>query len=302
MDPIVVTGVIALSVVAFIIYTSSGKRFPLINSKERFEIGIAPAKKRFFHHARSLIVQGLQKGTMPDRIFPDAIRMKLTQSLGSVTKPLSEETTTALKSYWIDGSEWHTINTKDTILKLVAQLSSGVFLGDKVCREPATLITANMARNPSAPHGSIPRILSKIHAELQKAREIINLVLVQRAAEKEAAIKQGTTPQRCTDAMEWMEQCAKGRPCDAIAGQLAFSIPSIHTASDMLTQALSDLCGKEELVEALREEARTVIKEEGWQKTTLYKFKLMDSMLKESQRLKPTSMGMVHPDCRMIMR
>lgn len=63
MDPnaIVVTGVIALSVVVFIFYTSSGKRYPLINGKELFEFGLAPAKKRFLHHARSLIVQGLQK-------------------------------------------------------------------------------------------------------------------------------------------------------------------------------------------------------------------------------------------------
>lgn len=132
---------------------------------------------------------------------------------------------------------------------------------------------------------------------------MINPILVERAAEKEAAIKQGTTPPLYTDAIEWMEQCAKGRPYDASAGQLAFSIPSIHTASDMLTQVLYDLCGngKEELVEALHEEVRTVVKKEGWQKTTLYKLKLMDSMLKESQRLKPTSMGIVHSDCHMMM-
>lgn len=134
----------------------------------------------------------------------------------------------------------------------------------------------------------------KIQAELRDARNIINPVLVERAAEKRAAAEQGMSPKRYADAMEWMEQCAKGRPYDAGASQLSFSLAAIHTTSDMITQVLYDLCGKEELIDALREEARTVIQAEGWQKTTLYKLKLMDSMLKESQRLKPTGISMFH--------
>nr|AWM98774.1 steroid 11-alpha-hydroxylase [Aspergillus ochraceus] len=355
-DPIVVTGVLAFTVLAFLFYLSSSQNLLLVNGKEGFEIGLAPAKKRHLYNARSLIAQGLKKssifnivtdngrktvlapsyaneirnhpdlsfghetgrdfhshiygfepfrqGTMPDQIVQDAVRMKLTQSLGSVTKPLSDETTVALRSYWTDEPDWHSIHTKDTILKLVAQLSSKVFLGDRICRDPNWLrITVDYTVDSFMAAQSLrmwPRLLRplvarllpscrKIQTELQDARNIINPVLAEREAEKAAAAQQGLTPKRYTDAMEWMEQCAKGRPYDAGAAQLSFSLAAIHTTSDMITQVLYDLCGKDELVEALREEARTVIQADGWQKTTLYKLKLMDSMLKESQRLKPTS-------------
>ncbi|CAL5871344.1 uncharacterized protein PFLUO_LOCUS5594 [Penicillium psychrofluorescens] len=89
--------------------------------------------------------------------------------------------------------------------------------------------------------------------------------------------------------MEWMEESAKGRPYDPTVAQLMFSVAAIHTTSDMLTQALYDLCGREELIQEMREEVISVVSAEGWKKTALYKLQLMDSMLKESQRLKPIS-------------
>lgn len=40
-------------------------------------------------------------------------------------------------------------------------------------------------------------------------------------------------------------------------------------------------------VQALREEIISVLKEEGWSKSSLYKMKLIDSFLKETLRLNP---------------
>lgn len=92
--------------------------------------------------------------------------------------------------------------------------------------------------------------------------------------------------------MEWMEQTSRGRPYDPVAIQLTFSIVAIHTTSDMVTQAIYDLCGREELVKELREEIISVLPEEGWKKTALNKLHLMDSFLKESQRVKPINISM----------
>lgn len=91
--------------------------------------------------------------------------------------------------------------------------------------------------------------------------------------------------------MEWMEQCAKRRPYDAAIAQLTFSVAAIHTTSDMLVQVLYDICLYDGLVEELREEVTTVLKAEGWTKTALQKLKLMDSVMKESQRLKPSQIS-----------
>jgi hypothetical protein len=91
--------------------------------------------------------------------------------------------------------------------------------------------------------------------------------------------------------MEWMEQTAKGRPYDQATVQLTLSVVAIRTTSDMTTQAIFDLCGREELVQELRKEVISVISQEGWKKTALYKVQLMDSFLKESQQMKPINIG-----------
>lgn len=91
--------------------------------------------------------------------------------------------------------------------------------------------------------------------------------------------------------MEWMEECAKGRSYDPAMAQLSISVAAIHTTSDLLTRVLLDICRRDELIQELRQEIITVVKEEGWKKTTLYKLKLMDSVVIESQRLKPISVG-----------
>lgn len=196
---------------------------------------------------------------------------------------------------------------RTTILEIVAQLSSKVFLGDELCRNPDWLritidytvdsflasedlrLWPGFMRPIVAPFYPAVR---KVQAELQTAREIITPVLERRRAEKLADTAQGGAPKQYHDAMEWMEQCAKGRPYDAAVAQLSISLAAIHTTSDALTQVLIDICGQDGLVEALREEIITVLKEEGWQKTALYRLKLVDSTMKESQRLKPISIGM----------
>lgn len=131
----------------------------------------------------------------------------------------------------------------------------------------------------------------KVQAELREAREIITPVLEERRKTKEAALANGETLPRYNDAMEWMEQTSKGSPYDPAAVQLTFSVAAIHTTSDMVTQAIYDLCTRPELVQALREEIIAVISAEGWKKTAMYKLQLMDSFLKESQRLKPINLG-----------
>ncbi|KAJ5690473.1 hypothetical protein N7462_004865 [Penicillium macrosclerotiorum] len=196
---------------------------------------------------------------------------------------------------------------KSSILKIVAQLSSKVFLGDKICRNPDWLrITVNytvdsfiaamaLRQWPQILRPLIAKFLpccQKIRTELKEARAVISPVLEERRFTKEKARREGKQPERFNDAMEWMEEISKGRYYSPEYSQLSFSVAAIHTTSDMLTQVLFDLCDKEGLIQELREEVIAVIKEEGWKKTTLYKLKLMDSVLKESQRLKPINIVM----------
>ncbi|KAI9035511.1 cytochrome P450 [Aspergillus affinis] len=56
----------------------------------------------------------------------------------------------------------------------------------------------------------------------------------------------------------------------------------------MLTKVLYDLCGRDELITALCDETRSVVQREGLTVSALQNLHLMDSTLKESQRLKPS--------------
>lgn len=131
----------------------------------------------------------------------------------------------------------------------------------------------------------------KLRAEVKETREIITPVIEQRRAKRAALIKAGKPLGKTFDAIEWIEECSKGRPYDPAIAQLILSLAAIHTTSDMITQVIYDICEHPDLIQPMREEIISVIQEDGWKKTALYKLKLMDSVLKESQRLKPTSRG-----------
>lgn len=71
--------------------------------------------------------------------------------------------------------------------------------------------------------------------------------------------------------------------------QIRLSLAAIHTTTESLTLAILDVCRHPEIVAPLREEIIRVVGENGWAKTTLYKLQLLDSFLKESQRMNPLS-------------
>ncbi|KAL4919607.1 cytochrome P450 [Aspergillus aurantiobrunneus] len=259
-------------------------------------------------HANVRGFEPFKQGTQSDELVQTAVRTKLTQSLGGITEPLSAETSLALEKEWTNNEgwfdnvsciDWHDLALKPSILKIVARLSSRVFLGDQICRNPdwlritvsytvdSFLAAMDLRQWPRLVRSLVARFLPscrKIRQELDEARSIIRPVLEERRQAKEAA---GDVSARFNDAMQWMEDVAKGRPYDAAVAQMSFSLAAIHTTSDMLTQVLFDLCGKGDIIQALREELTAVIQRDGWKKTTLYQLKLMDSVVKESQRLKP---------------
>lgn len=215
--------------------------------------------------------------------------------------PLSSEAEYVLQTQWTDSTEWHDLQLKPALLKMVAQLSSKIFLGGKICRNPEWLdITINYtlsAFSAAQELRLLPEFLRpfavrylptsrKAQAHMKQARKIINPVVKER---RDAA--RAGKGEVYHDAIQWLEESAQGRPYDPAAAQLGLSAAAIHTTTDLITQTLLDICGREDLIADLRQEIITVVSAEGWKKTTLYKLKLMDSVIKECQRLKPMAMG-----------
>lgn len=122
---------------------------------------------------------------------------------------------------------------------------------------------------------------------VRRAEQLIQPVIDKRLPEVREALRSGEDmPQ---DAIAWAYQTAQAKRTahDAAHVQLAFSMASVHTTSDLLASLLLRLCRSPEWVQPLREEVEQAAAG-GWgEKTSLYKMKLADSILRETQRVKP---------------
>ncbi|KAI3328518.1 cytochrome P450 [Ustulina deusta] len=236
-------------------------------------------------------------------------RNQLTKYLTKVTRPVSLEASFALHNLLGESPEWKEVNVMHTSVKYVSSLSSRIFLGDELCRNKLWLDTTSQYAINSMHAVKRLRLYPKfsrrfvhwflpecrlIRRLLNEARVIIQEVLDRRRAEKIAAAKEGRPIPRSNDAIEWAEEESKNDPYDPAVYQIGLSMAAIHTTSDLLNQTLHNLVQRPELINDLREEMIEVLQNEGLTKTALFNLKLMDSVLKETQRLKPIKMTTMH--------
>lgn len=194
------------------------------------------------------------------------------------------------------------------MLDLVTRLSSLIFLGRdfehiEEWQKISASYTVNMFQaarvirkwNPwirPVVHWFLPEFKT-LRAQVKRAQELIEPEVEARRLRRRQAEKEGTVPKKSLDSVDWFEDVRKGQSFDFVSGELLLSVVAIHTTSGTLMNTLLDICANPEIIEPLREEIRSIIKEDGGlQRTTLHKLKLMDSVLKESQRLHPLGQGM----------
>jgi cytochrome P450 len=203
---------------------------------------------------------------------------------------------------------WHTIVLKDLLLDLIARLSSRIFLGEELCRNAEWLkitkeYTVNGPKAATMLH-LFPRYLRpiisnflpitlEVRRQLKEAMAIMQPVLDKRRREKEAALREGREPETYSDAIEWFEQVANGQPYNALYLQLGLAFAAVHSSSDALTQTMLEILQKPDIIQPMREEIISVLGNDDWSKRTFYKLRLMDSVLKEAQRLKPVLLGKI---------
>ncbi len=204
--------------------------------------------------------------------------------------------------------DWCDITLREQVLQLVARLSSRVFLGDEGARNEAWLkITTEYTKTayiaayllrlwPPALRPFVHWFLPpcrKLRAQVAEARRILIRIIEARRAAKASAKLEGRPVPEYNDAIAWFEQDVQERNSryDPVVAQLILSQAAIETTTDLLTQTILDIAQYHEVVEPLRQEVAQVIREGGWKKSSLYDMKLVDSVLRESQRLKPLAMS-----------
>lgn len=203
-------------------------------------------------------------------------------------------------------AEWKEVSLLAMNLSLIAQLSSRVFLGDKLCRDPEWLEVTSQhtvtAIAASLKLSLYPKLLQPVvnwflpecqlvRRQYARARSMIEPIINERAAEKRKAVEARKPVPTYDDAIDWAEEESSRFNYDPATFQLAISTAAIHTTNDLLSQALLEILIHPELIQPLRDEIVEVLRIHGWTKLGLYNLKLMDSILKETQRVKPIQMG-----------
>ncbi|KAM3496736.1 hypothetical protein MY10362_009891 [Beauveria mimosiformis] len=89
------------------------------------------------------------------------------------------------------------------------------------------------------------------------------------------------------DAMDWFATADPENLFEPATSQLALSFVVIQTTTDLLSETLFQISKHPNIIPDLREEIITIYRSDGWEKTAFYKMKLLDSVVKETQRFKP---------------
>lgn len=190
---------------------------------------------------------------------------------------------------------------KDALLDIVARLSATIFLRDEeINQNPSwiritkeytvdSFLAANQLRAyPKFLWPVVALLLplpQKVKAELKEAESIITPILEKRRAEKASNMKDS----KRHDSIEWLEKTAQDKKIkyQPAAMQLTLAMSAIHTTADLITTTMYELLKHPEFIQPLREEISSVISDGGLKHSSLYNLKLMDSAIKEAQRLKP---------------
>jgi len=276
-----------------------------VKSDPRFSFDEAVKKGLFVH------LPGFEapRASTSSTFVRDTVRIKLTQHLTKVTRDLATEVSAVLEKRWGNSTEWHDTDLGTDVLKLVAVLSTRVFMGEELAHNDEWLDIAinftvdifgagrDLRRWPALLR-PLANIFLKSNRSLRasgkRAHEIIQPIV---DARRLARTKPGF--QKPIDSLEWFDETAKGAPYDPTLLQLSLTMAAIHTTADLAKTTLLQYAQHPEVMDDLRKELLEVMPNGGWDKLTLYKLQLLDSSIKEAQRLKPigaVSLGRVVMD------
>lgn len=178
--------------------------------------------------------------------------------------------------------------------RLTAQVLSRAFVGPKLCRDARWLdiATTYVSHRMTAAvavqkwgtvlqpivHWFLPSC-RRLRAHIQTARELIQPELDR--------IKENPVEDETFTSLAWIHGFAQGYIYDAGLAQLRLTAVANHTTSDMVTKILIRICENPELIQPLRDEAIEAVRGGRLRVAALQKMFLMESVMKESQRLEP---------------
>ena len=204
---------------------------------------------------------------------------------------------------------WAEISVYELFLTLVTRISNRIFLGQPDCynkqwaeasmryAEAFTWTVMILRQFPQWLHPVIAPLIPStrnVQKNLRLATEVLVPIIEGRQ------VSQAKGEEKPDDVLQWLMDTAEAEepgvndPARLTRWMLLIVLGAAHTTTMAGTHAVYDLTAHPEYLEPLREEVSSQLREEkGWNKTVLSKMKMMDSFLKESQRLSPASLRML---------
>ena len=231
-------------------------------------------------------------------LHPRTVKADLNHHLSDVMIDVQDEIVESFDEIFPKCSEenWTDVPLVRVITRIVARVSSRMFGGHQLSHN-RSWVAASIAFATDGYIGAqklkkYPNFLKPLAARL--IPEIRNLAKYHEEAEKAALpilAERERTGERPKDLLAWMQDDAVNEERDHrfIAGiLLKISFAAIHTTAAGISQLIFDLCAHPYLIPLLREEFSSVVDEKGKiSKKGFLNMRIMDSIMKESQRFNP---------------
>ncbi|KAL2826212.1 cytochrome P450 [Aspergillus cavernicola] len=205
--------------------------------------------------------------------------------------PIWEKINHFLQAHWTRSpskdrwAEWHAISLHTNMEDLMAEVLSRLFLGPELCRN-LDWLRVTVSYNTDLFVGVVQLNLwpPLFAASYSQARRVLGPIVAESRSQRARGDRQ-------EDLLQWFEDGPKGSRYDTTLLLLKASMAAAHKSSELLTQTTSNLCTRPDLVKDLREEVVRVFRRHGLPKSAVYEVRLVDSVLKETQGLKPISLN-----------
>lgn len=226
----------------------------------------------------------------------------ITTKLGpndSTMETMNASLARGLQVLWGDDKEWHTIDWHKDTMGIIARAASSVFVGSEKADDPEWLdlvqgyvmsyftavseLHGFPAWSRSTVHWFLPNAVA-CRKYVARARVMIKEVLDKRQQETKSAKLIGRKVPEYNDALAWTQIASDGNiePGDV---QLSLAMAALFTTTEMFRQVLIEVACHPQLVEPLRSELSQQISAQGISVAAANNMVLLDSVMKESQRL-----------------
>ncbi|GIK05553.1 hypothetical protein Aspvir_009666 [Aspergillus viridinutans] len=263
------------------------------------------------HHYNQFLGEYSYMGTKADE-FDDAMRYVLVRNTPAVLASFTAEIDYAMLTVLqLPPNTWTRVKPRSIMPKVATILSGRAFVGLPLSREPDWIESnVNYTQDVSRawmvlrfyPHWIRPLVAPFLRdvKTLEKNKALIGRKIAKLLADQEAQ-KLSPAKEKIPggDMIDWFKSRyqAQGKTATAqqlTRDQLLATFASIYNLSNALTYVIFDLAAYPAVVDELREELDQVlgpnVGAESIDKTTLPRLIKMDSFVRESQRLSPTSL------------